>query len=57
MIDMGVASPSAHGHAMIRTETAAMRPNVSRGSGPQIDQVMKASSATPITAGTNHAET
>ena len=27
MIDMGVASPSAHGHAMISTLTAATRPN------------------------------
>ena len=27
MIDMGVARPSAHGQAMMRTETALMRPN------------------------------
>ena len=43
--------------AEMSTETAAIRPNVRRGSGPQIDHAMKASSAMPITAGTNHAET
>ncbi len=28
MIDIGVASPSAHGQAMMSTETAAIMPNV-----------------------------
>ena len=49
MIDIGVASPSAHGQAMMRTLTAARRPSVKRGSGPKIDQAAKAASATAIT--------
>ena len=57
MIDMGVASPSAHGQAMMSTDTAAIRPNVKRGSGPQIDQARKATAATAITSGTNQPET
>ena len=43
MIDIGVASPSAHGQAMISTETAATRPKAKRGSGPNIAQATKAS--------------
>ncbi|MNI26937.1 hypothetical protein D3C73_806580 [compost metagenome] len=57
MIDIGVASPSAQGQAMIRTETAATRPKEKRGSGPQTDQAMKARTATAITAGTNQLAT
>ena len=57
MIDMGVASPSAQGQAMMRTDTAATSPKEKRGSGPQIAQAMKARRATPITAGTNQPET
>ncbi len=38
MIDIGVASPSAQGQAMISTVTAATSPNASLGSGPQTDQ-------------------
>ncbi len=57
MIDIGVASPSAHGQAMISTLTAATSPNANRGSGPQIDQAAKAISATRMTAGTNQPET
>ena len=34
MIDIGVASPSAQGQAMISTVTAATRPKLKRGSGP-----------------------
>ena len=34
MIDIGVASPSAHGQAMMSTDTAATRAKVKRGSGP-----------------------
>ena len=34
MIDIGVASPSAHGHAMISTATAFTSAWPSRGSGP-----------------------
>ena len=57
MIDIGVARPSAHGQAMMSTETAAMRPNVMRGSGPQIDQARNAAIATVITSGTNQPAT
>ena len=57
MIDIGVASPSAHGQAMMSTLTAASRPSVKRGSGPKIDQAAKAASATTITTGTNQAAT
>ena len=45
MIDIGVARPSAHGHAMISTETAAIRPYVKRGSGPQMDHAAKANNS------------
>ncbi|OPY59773.1 MAG: hypothetical protein A4E57_04666 [Syntrophorhabdaceae bacterium PtaU1.Bin034] len=35
MIDMGVASPRAQGHAMMRTATALMMARAIRGSGPK----------------------
>ena len=38
MIDIGVARPSAHGHAMISTVTALMSPNIQLGSGPSQPQ-------------------
>ncbi len=57
MIDIGVAKPSAQGQAMMSTETAAIRPKVSRGSGPNSDQPLKASTATASTSGTNQPET
>ena len=57
MIDMGVAKPKAQGHAMMRTATAATKPNANRGSGPQIDQAAKAAMAAAMTAGTNQTET
>ncbi len=57
MIDIGVASPSAQGQAMISTVTAATRPNVKRGSGPNTAQAANASSAAVITAGTNQPAT
>ena len=38
---------------MMSTETAAIRPYVKRGSGPQIDHAANASRAARITAGTN----
>ncbi len=41
MIDMGVASPRAHGHAMISTATAFTRACASRGSGPKNAQARK----------------
>src|SRR4030081_735317 len=52
MIDIGVAKPSAQGQAMISTVTAATRPKVMRGSGPNSIQAANASSAAPITART-----
>ena len=48
MIDIGVASPSAHGQAMIRTATALTSAWASRGSGPMIAQVMNVTTATSI---------
>ena len=42
MIDMGVASPSAQGQAMIRTETATISAWASRGSGPTVAQMTNA---------------
>jgi hypothetical protein len=52
MIDIGVASPSAHGQAMIKTATAFTSPCAMRGSGPQILQTMKVITAISMTAGT-----
>ena len=57
MIDIGVARPSAHGQAMISTDTAAIRPKVKRGSGPNVAQATKASAATAMTSGTNQPAT
>jgi hypothetical protein len=57
MIDIGVARPSAQGHAMIRTDTATTSALGSRGSGPTIPQTMAARTAMPTTSGTNHDET
>ena len=52
MIDIGVAKPSAHGQAMMTTETAAISPKASGGTGPQTAHAMKAATAMPRTAGT-----
>ena len=57
MMDIGVARPSAHGHAMISTETALMTACARRGSGPQVPQTTKVAIAMTTTAGTNHDET
>ena len=57
MIDIGVASPSAHGHAMMRTATAFTSAFTNRGSGPTVAQTANVMMATAMTAGTNHAET
>ncbi|CAM7091076.1 Uncharacterised protein [Escherichia coli] len=57
IIDIGVASPSAQGQAIIRTDTAAIRPCAILGSGPQTDQITKATTAISITRGTNQPET
>src|SRR6202012_668358 len=53
MIDIGVASPSAQGQAMISTLTAATRPKASLGSGPNAAQAANAAIAAAITAGPN----
>ena len=57
MIDIGVASPSAHGQAMMSTVTAATRPNANLGSGPKVAQAANATTAMTITAGTKTADT
>ena len=57
MMDIGVASPSAHGHAMMRTATAFTSAYARRGSGPQIAHATNVATATSTTAGTNHEET
>ena len=46
MIDIGVASPRAHGQAMMRTETATIRAWASFGSGPMSAHTANASTAT-----------
>ena len=46
MIDIGVASPSAHGQAMISTATALTSACASRGSGPSDAQATKVITAT-----------
>ena len=50
---VGVASPSAHGHATIRTATAAANAVVASSSASHTTSV---TSARPITSGTNTAE-
>jgi hypothetical protein len=58
MIDMGVASPRAQGHAMMRTATADDEGvGELAGPGPTSAQTMKATMATTITMGTNQPET
>ena len=53
MIAVGVASPIAHGHAMITTPMNAVSARVSRGSGPSAYQATNVSAARTRTAGTN----
>ena len=50
--DMGVASPSAQGQAMISTATALIRPKTQPCSGPNRPQPKKVSSATDTTVTT-----
>lgn len=57
MIDIGVARPSAHGQAMMRTATAFTIACAIRGGGPAMPHATSAIAATTITAGTNQAET
>ena len=47
MIDIGVASPSAQGQAMISTDTAETMAKIRLGSGPNIAQATKASDRRP----------
>ena len=49
-----MASPIAHGQAMMSTATALTRAKVSAGVGPKISQIRKVNVAAAITAGTNH---
>ena len=57
MIDIGVARPSAHGHAMMSTATAATRAYENAGLGPQASHAPNVSTATAMTTGTNQAAT
>ena len=51
---IGVASPSAHGHATMSTATAFTIACVIRGSGPTRAQTTNVTAATPITMGTKY---
>ncbi|CFE47818.1 Uncharacterised protein [Mycobacterium tuberculosis] len=55
MMAVGVARPNAHGHAMISTATAAVIP--ATGLAAISVHPAKVATATPMTAGTNTAET
>ncbi len=57
MIEMGVASPSAHGQAMISTAIALRTPYAMRGSGPIVAHTAKVTTATATTEGTKKADT
>ena len=52
MIESGVASPSAHGQAMIRTATAETSANVRVGAGPHTNHVANVPIAMNMTTGT-----
>ena len=53
MIDIGVASPNAHGQAMISTDTALSTANVHAGSGPNRPHTKNVATAAASTASTN----
>ena len=57
MTDIGVASPSAHGQAMIRTATALVTAAGRRGSGPSQIQNRNVTIETVTMAGTKTADT
>src|SRR5215472_7316762 len=57
MMDIGVARPSAHGHAMINTHTAFTIAYAIAGAGPQTAQMMKVTTAAIITVGTKYPDT
>ena len=52
MTDIGVASPSAQGHAIIRTVVALTIANANAGSGPKFNQARALTTAIIITVGT-----
>ncbi len=54
--DTGVASPIAHGHAMMRTDTEATSAYVSAGLGPTASHTPNTTAAITSTAGTNTAD-
>ena len=54
IIEVGVASPMAHGQAIISTATALTKAKLNAGSGPKITQAINVSNAIAITIGTNH---
>ena len=54
IMDIGVARPRAHGHAIISTETAFTNANMNAGSGPHNDHAAKVNRATPITIWTKY---
>ena len=55
MMAVGVASPSAHGQAIISTVTAASSPRVNPFTGSNISHKTNANNAIPIMAGTKTA--
>ena len=55
MIDMGMANPSAQGHAIMRTLMAVTSAKDNWGAGPRSNQARNVRSANPTTAGTNTA--
>ncbi len=57
MIDIGVASPSAHGQAMISTAMALSSAWPNLGSGPTRVQTMNVTIAMATTSGTNQPDT
>src|SRR5690242_7565161 len=57
MMEIGVASPSAHGHAMMSTATALTSAYANLGSGPISHQAIKVMTEIAITEGTNQADT
>ena len=53
MIAVGVASPIAHGHAMMRTATSLRSAPVNTGAGPSSSHMANVMTASPMTTGTN----
>ena len=52
IIAIGVASPKAHGQAIIKTATKLISAKVKAGAGPKNNQTAKVNTATTNTAGT-----